>query len=103
MSGRFMDDEQRNAKTDGFGYGPLFGIVRKTGRIDLDSLDQAIVGLFEGRDGLSTNQVALGIQRSARTARERLKRLIGLGLVYEVASSPKDPRKQYRLVGSKRV
>lgn len=70
--------------------------LKRTRRFDLDDLDQKILGLFEGEKGLSTNEVATAIQRSARTARERLKRLIGLGLVHEIASAPKDPRKEYR-------
>lgn len=81
----------------GSGFRVSIGL-RKVGGPDLDALDTAILRLFEGREGLSTNQVAMGIERSARTARERLKRLVEVGLVYEIASSPKDPRKQYRLV-----
>lgn len=83
----------------GSGFRVTIGLIR-TGKPDMDPLDRAILGLFKEREGLSTNQVAMGIQRSARTARERLKRLVSLGLLHEIASSPKDPRKLYRLIGS---
>lgn len=79
----------------GTGFRVTIGLKR-TGRFDLDELDKKILDLFKGEKKLSTSEVAGAIQRSARTARDRLKRLIGLGLVHEIASSPKDPRKVFR-------
>ena len=63
--------------------------VGSADRIILDALDQA-------RDaGLSTQEVAHIIERSARTARTRLARLVESGRVRVIGSGPQDPQRRY--------
>lgn len=65
----------------------------------LDDTNQKIVILLKKNidKGLTTQDVAKHIKLSARTARTRLLKLIELGLVVEMASSPQDPHKKYFL------
>jgi predicted HTH transcriptional regulator len=61
----------------------------------LDSTDQSILDALEGGQGLSTQEIADHIGRSARATRTRLVGLSDRGLVREVGSSPQDPRRRY--------
>jgi predicted HTH transcriptional regulator len=71
---------------------------RQTASPRLDDTNEAIVtALDRAPDGLSTAQVAETIDRSARTARTRLKELATLGLVVELGTSPNDPQRRYVL------
>jgi predicted HTH transcriptional regulator len=80
----------------GAGFRVTFGLIpiRKP---KLESIDQNILALLKGTSGLSTSRIATAIQRTPKTARERIKRLIGLGLIMEYGSSPQDPKKVFRL------
>ena len=70
----------------------------QTARPRLDDTNEAIVtALDQAPTGLSTAQVAETIDRSARTARTRLKELSTLGLVVELGTSPNDPQRRYVL------
>jgi len=62
-----------------------------------DAVDQAILRALESRDGLSTQQVATAIHRSARATRTRLAGLVRRGLVVDIGSGPRDPRRTYHL------
>ena len=83
----------------GAGFKVTLGLT-PTKEFEISALDQKILGLLESRGGMSTSQIAKEIKRSTRTARERIKRLIGRGLVTEFASSAKDPGKLFRRNGS---
>jgi len=62
-----------------------------------DPLDQAILGFLERQSGASTSQIAAHIGRTPRATRERLNRLVGLGLVVVIGSGPRDPRRRFYL------
>lgn len=61
----------------------------------LDAMDQAILQALEQSEGLSTQEIATLIERTPRTARMRLTRLLQSGLVREIRSSPQDPQGRY--------
>lgn len=72
---------------------------QKTPRFsELDEVDQIILGLFKRDKGLSTKQIADMIHLSARATRSRLIELVNKGLLVEVGTGPKDPKKKYFLV-----
>ncbi len=60
-----------------------------------DAIDQAILDALAGGVGLSTNDIALRIERTPRAARTRLASLVQRGLVREIGSSPQDPQRRY--------
>ena len=62
---------------------------------DLDVIDQAILDALSDGDGLSTNEIAVHIERTPRAARTRLASLVERGLVREIGSSPQDPKRRY--------
>ena len=67
----------------------------------LDETEQTILrALGKGR-GLSTHEIADQIRKSARATRTRLLGLVERGLVVEVGTGPKDPRRRYFLAESK--
>ena len=66
-----------------------------------DPLDQRILDLLKGSPGLSTHDLAKGLQRTPRATRDRIKRLVGLGLLMEHGSFPHDPTKIFRLPNGK--
>jgi predicted HTH transcriptional regulator len=63
----------------------------------VDAIDRAIVELLSEADGLSTQQIAKAIGRTTRAARTRLAKLVQRGLVREVGTSARDPRRRYYL------
>ena len=63
----------------------------------VDEVERAVLQALESGDGLSTREIAAAIGRTPRTARSRLIKLIGRGLVREIATGPHDPRKRYYL------
>ncbi|TAK77331.1 MAG: winged helix-turn-helix transcriptional regulator [Gammaproteobacteria bacterium] len=63
----------------------------------LDKIDQAILALLEKNEGLSTQQIANKINRSARATRSRLIELVKNGLIVEIGTGPRDPKKKYFL------
>ena len=71
-----------------------------TGPAQFDERDRAILRLLEDGRGRSTAQVAKAVSLSVRATRTRLADLVKRGLVVEVGSGPRDPRRQYFLSGS---
>ncbi|HSW69772.1 MAG TPA: helix-turn-helix domain-containing protein [Gammaproteobacteria bacterium] len=63
----------------------------------LDKIDEAILRSLKNGKGLSTQQIADEIDRSSRSTRSRLIILVARGLVVEIGSSPKDPKRKYYL------
>ncbi|HZL05193.1 MAG TPA: winged helix-turn-helix domain-containing protein, partial [Coriobacteriia bacterium] len=63
----------------------------------LDALDADALDALRAAGGLTTSEVARAIGRSARATRTRLARLVELGLVVEIGSSPNDPQRRYHV------
>jgi ATP-dependent DNA helicase RecG len=61
----------------------------------LDQTDRAILDSMTSTDGRLTNEIAKAIGLSSRATRTRLVRLIDRGLVREVGTSAKDPKRRY--------
>lgn len=73
----------------------IFTNQRKTTPL-LGSTNQNIIDLLKQHsEGLSTSRIAEQINLSVRATRTRLLRLIELGAVAEIASSPQDPHRLY--------
>jgi len=73
--------------------------VKHSKRIyQLDDIDKAILHSLKNGKGLSTQQIANAIDRSTRSTRSRLIILVEHGLVAEIGSGPKDPKRKYYLV-----
>jgi predicted HTH transcriptional regulator len=66
-----------------------------TGPARIDKKDSTILRFLDERRGRSTAQIAKAVALSARATRTRLANLVERGLVIEVGSGPKDPRRQY--------
>lgn len=62
-----------------------------------DDINQSILSLLEKRPGLSTQQIAVEINLSARATRTRVSSLIKRGIVIPVGTSPKDPKRKFFL------
>lgn len=60
-----------------------------------DPLDTLIVDFLRRQPGISTSRIATHIKRTTRTTQSRLKRLVDLGQIVAIGSSPQDPRKVY--------
>ena len=63
-----------------------------------DDVDARLLGALRSQDGLSTAQLAAVIERTPRTTRTRLKRLVERGQLREVGSDANDPRRRYYLI-----
>lgn len=63
----------------------------------VDAADQAVLNALRASNGLSTQEIARRIERSTRSTRTRLLKLIERGLVKEVGASTQDPRRLYYL------
>ncbi len=70
----------------------------RTRKVALESTDALIIEALSGSDGRTTSQIAVAIGLTTRATRTRLSRLVAQGLVSEIGSGPKDPRRQYFLV-----
>lgn len=68
---------------------------------ELDERDEKIIGLLSGGEGRSTQQIAEYLELSTRATRTRLRSLIDRGLIVEVGSGPKDPRRLYFVATSR--
>lgn len=66
--------------------------------IGVKKLDEDILKLLKKSKGLSTQQIANEIGISSRATRSRLINLINQGLVVEIGTSPKDPKRKYFLI-----
>lgn len=64
---------------------------------NVNETDRVILNALAHSDGLSTQEVAVAVKRSTRTARHRLLQLIAQGIVVEVGTSPQDPKRRYFL------
>lgn len=65
------------------------------GRPSLDQTDQAILQELSGDRGLTTSEIARLIDLTPRATRTRLARLVGAGLLREIGTGPRDPRRRY--------
>jgi predicted HTH transcriptional regulator len=65
----------------------------------LDELDEIILTHLDGGVGLSTSEISKFIGLTSRATRTRLAKLTGRGLIREIGTSPRDPRRRYFLVG----
>ena len=70
-----------------------------TGAVSVDAVDRSILDLLEQADGRSTSDIAAAIGRSPRATRTRLAKLVSRGLVREVGTGPRDPRRRYVRAG----
>ena len=64
----------------------------------LDEIDKAIMNLLSSGEGYSTGEIAGQMDRSARATRSRMISLIERGLVREIGTGPRDPKKKYLAV-----
>ena len=64
----------------------------------VDDVDARLLNALEAQDGLTTSQLAAAIDRTPRTTRTRLKRLVERRRVREIGSGPNDPRRRYYLI-----
>jgi predicted HTH transcriptional regulator len=81
----------------GSGFRVTFGFI-PIQKASLDLLDQKILDLLAADPtGISNGQLAKAIERSTRATRDRVKRLMELGLIREHGSSSRDPKKVFRL------
>ena len=69
--------------------------AERAGAVEVDSLDRLILDLLEHGNGRRTRDIADATGISARAARTRLARLVARGLVREIGTGPKDPRRTY--------
>jgi ATP-dependent DNA helicase RecG len=78
--------------------------TKKSSRtFQLDEIDKAILRILQKSGGLSTQQIADEIGRSSRATRSRLIILGARGLIVEIGSDPKDPKRKYYLVEKKNI
>jgi ATP-dependent DNA helicase RecG len=64
----------------------------------LDSVEQEILAILKDhKDGLSTNDIAAMMQKSVRTLRSRLSKLVEKGSVIGLGKSANDPKRKYYL------
>ena len=61
----------------------------------VDEVEAQILKVVGEANGLSTKHVAEAVAISTRSARTRLKALVGKGLIVEIGSSPTDPKRVY--------
>lgn len=71
--------------------------LARRGRPVLDETDKAIMDSLADENGRATSEIAELIELSPRATRTRLARLVGRGLVREIGTGPKDPRRRYFL------
>lgn len=71
----------------------------RTGAPVLDATDEAILELVDVSEGSATREVAKGIGLTPRATRTRLAALVERGLVREIGTGPKDPRRRYYRTG----
>ena len=63
--------------------------------LDVDSTDRSILDLLEHGAQRSTREIAGAIGLSPRATRTRLGKLVARGLVQELGTSPRDPKRRY--------
>jgi ATP-dependent DNA helicase RecG len=62
----------------------------------LDPLDQAILDFTRREGGAPTQAIAAAIHRTTRATRDRIRKLVALGLLLPVGSGPRDPRRIFK-------
>ncbi len=70
---------------------------KKVQDLSIDNVDRAIMDFIHKNRSVSTHEIVSLIELSRRTAIKRLSRLVGNGLLVEIALSPNDPKKRYEL------
>ncbi len=65
------------------------------GEVTADPTDQAIIELLVEGQGLGTSEIAESIGLTPRATRTRLAKLVARGLVREIGTGPKDPKRRY--------
>lgn len=75
-------------------------MLERVSGLFVEEKDRAILDALAGRKGMKTSEIAKTIKLSSRATRTRLVKLIELGLVVEIGTSPKDPRRKYYLTES---
>jgi ATP-dependent DNA helicase RecG len=70
-------------------------LTERMSSLVVDDTDRAILDLLVGDEGRLTHEIATGIGLTSRATRTRLIRLIGRGLIREVGTSAKDPKRRY--------
>lgn len=69
--------------------------MEQIGPANIDPIDQAILDLLGSAEGCGTSKIAEKIKRSPRATRTRLAKLVSRGLVREIGTGPKDPKRRY--------
>ncbi len=67
----------------------------RTGEVRVDPTDLSILGLLEHGHQRSTREIAGAIGLSPRATRTRLAKLVARGLVREIGTGPRDPKRRY--------
>ena len=70
--------------------------------IAVDETDRAILDQMDGGQGRSTSELAQAIGLSPRATRSRLAKLVERGLVVEIGSGPRDPKRKYHRARQRR-
>ena len=71
--------------------------TRVVTKFSLNETDQAIIKILKNANGLSTQEIAIAINKSKRITRTRLITLIEKGLVVEIGQGINDPKRRYFL------
>ena len=69
--------------------------TERVGGLDVDPTDRSILDLLEHGAQRSTRDIAGAIGLSPRATRTRLGKLVACGLVRELGTGPRDPRRRY--------
>ena len=69
--------------------------TERVGGVDVDPTDRSILDLLEHGAQRSTQEIAGAIGLSPRATRTRLGKLVARGLVREIGTGPRDPRRRY--------
>jgi predicted HTH transcriptional regulator len=69
--------------------------TEQVGPVAIDSTDRAILDLLDSANGLGTSEIADEINLSSRATRTRLAKLVARGLIREIGTGPKDPKRRY--------
>ena len=69
--------------------------TERVGGLDVDPTDRSILDLLEHGAQRSTRDIAGAIGLSPRATRTRLGKLVACGLVREIGTGPRDPRRRY--------
>lgn len=69
--------------------------MEQIGPANIDPIDQVILDLLGIAEGCGTSEIAEKIKRSPRATRTRLVKLVARGLVREIGTGPKDPKRRY--------